>query len=187
MDLTTLFCINKYPINFFQRWTGWPEQISDELSLAQIDIPKVHHLSVNSSPSAEAASSLSVRHHFLVWRHDFLMCDVLTFKCVTEFNGYTNTVVIWIPDYCCAVHIVMVQICLIVERSSIQFIIWILVFSVPYSTIWIPDRKVQYSDESEFWVSDIQIITVLRLPFSSWCTFPTLPQNQWLKWFLCTS
>jgi hypothetical protein len=47
-----------------QKWTGWPDDISDELSLAQIDIPKRHSLSVTSTTttaaSAQSSSSLNV-------------------------------------------------------------------------------------------------------------------------------
>jgi hypothetical protein len=45
-----------------QKWTGWPADISDELSLAQIDIPRRHTLSVNvatTTTTADAAQSTS--------------------------------------------------------------------------------------------------------------------------------
>jgi hypothetical protein len=48
-----------------QKWTGWPADISDELSLAQIDIPRRHTLSVNvatttTTDAAQSTSSLNV-------------------------------------------------------------------------------------------------------------------------------
>ena len=39
-----------------QKWTGWPPTISDELSLAQIDIPKQHELTVNVATSQSSPS-----------------------------------------------------------------------------------------------------------------------------------
>ena len=51
-----------------QKWTGWPADISDELSLAQIDIPKRHSLTVNVADAAQSTSSLNVSViHLAFW------------------------------------------------------------------------------------------------------------------------
>jgi hypothetical protein len=37
-----------------QKWTGWPEGISDDLTLAQIDIPRHHEMQLSLLPRSSA-------------------------------------------------------------------------------------------------------------------------------------
>ena len=43
-----------------QIWRGWPEHVADELSLAQIGIPKRHKLSVKPKDNSMNVSSNSI-------------------------------------------------------------------------------------------------------------------------------
>jgi len=43
-----------------QKWTGWPDDIADELTLAQIGIPREHHLTMDQLPRPGAGRDMPV-------------------------------------------------------------------------------------------------------------------------------
>jgi hypothetical protein len=60
MSMLTNIAVSK------QSWTGWPADIADELSLAQIGIPKRHKLSLRPIPEARSVSlyiNMYIRMH----------------------------------------------------------------------------------------------------------------------------
>ncbi len=58
-----------------QDWNGWPDDISDELSLAQIGIPREHHLTVRpaSDSSRNVTTTINVK-----WSRRY-ECDLPTY------------------------------------------------------------------------------------------------------------
>ena len=46
-----------------QIWRGWPESIADELSLAQIGIPKRHKLSVKPKDNSMNVSKVAYMYY----------------------------------------------------------------------------------------------------------------------------